>query len=468
MMQDKKILQDIIALLQDYNFAENNCYDQQIYNGLYRIFNERWITIHPHGDVEDEDGKKDYRRLKLEDGESPREAIKRAYGSSQKEKNKEVTETREKIRAQVKGEFDKREYYKKLDRNASKLWQAYSKLAENNHALWTDTDEVKMEKSAVIDEAHKKYMSAADERREVAKDINNIHKERKENIKKALDQIGSINIKKALAKADIKETTKRIENALKDFDYKKLEAEREEISKQVDAERNARKKQIAEATSEAEREKLQNEYQEWYEKSEIRQKQNKISNDIIHFSSNRMKAISKALQINGGVAFKMEVDKKSVLKNKVEKANELLSGIINKDYIPDFMPVAKGRSGRGECAGNYVILEGSDTVDTHIHEVMHWLERVNPKMLANSKAFLQYRTEGEEALQLKKITNLKFNANEVAKKDNFFSPYCGKIYDDATEIMSMGVQRLFKYPEDFMKNDREYFDFVIANLQGKL
>jgi hypothetical protein len=51
-----------------------------IKNELLKAINEeKWITIHPHGDVEDEDGHKDYRRIKLEDGETPKEAIERIY-----------------------------------------------------------------------------------------------------------------------------------------------------------------------------------------------------------------------------------------------------------------------------------------------------------------------------------------------------------------------------------------------------
>lgn len=41
----------------------------------YTVENERWITIHPHGKDSD-----DYRRIKLEDGETPKEAIDRIYG----------------------------------------------------------------------------------------------------------------------------------------------------------------------------------------------------------------------------------------------------------------------------------------------------------------------------------------------------------------------------------------------------
>lgn len=44
-----------------------------------KVENEKWITIHPHGDESE-----DYRRLKLEDGESPKEAIDRVYKKEDK------------------------------------------------------------------------------------------------------------------------------------------------------------------------------------------------------------------------------------------------------------------------------------------------------------------------------------------------------------------------------------------------
>lgn len=45
-----------------------------------KVDNDRWITIKPHGDESD-----DYRRLKLEDGETPKEAIERIYGKKDDE-----------------------------------------------------------------------------------------------------------------------------------------------------------------------------------------------------------------------------------------------------------------------------------------------------------------------------------------------------------------------------------------------
>ena len=45
---------------------------------------EKWITIKPHGDVSE-----DYRRLKLEDGETPKQAIDRVYKKEDAKKNTE-------------------------------------------------------------------------------------------------------------------------------------------------------------------------------------------------------------------------------------------------------------------------------------------------------------------------------------------------------------------------------------------
>lgn len=93
MMSDIELLKGLINIIRNQKVITGE--DLKVFNGLSTIINERWITIHPHGDVEDEDGKKDYRRLKLEDGESPKEAINRVYGKSDKSKddtaNKEKT-----------------------------------------------------------------------------------------------------------------------------------------------------------------------------------------------------------------------------------------------------------------------------------------------------------------------------------------------------------------------------------------
>lgn len=90
---------DLFIIKELYNIIENTkCEtfsDAEIVKGLRKIINEKWITIHPHGNIEDENGKKDYRRLKLEDGETPKEAIERVYGKDDKPKEEPKNQPKE-------------------------------------------------------------------------------------------------------------------------------------------------------------------------------------------------------------------------------------------------------------------------------------------------------------------------------------------------------------------------------------
>ena len=67
---------------------------------LKAVNEERWITIHPHGEDSE-----DYRRLKLEDGETPKEAIDRVY---KKEDNIKDDNPKEVLKAN-KGKIEKLE-----------------------------------------------------------------------------------------------------------------------------------------------------------------------------------------------------------------------------------------------------------------------------------------------------------------------------------------------------------------------
>lgn len=156
-------------------------------------------------------------------------------------------------------------------------------------------------------------------------------------------------------------------------------------------------------------------------------------------------------------------------KKAFDTAKQLLDGFFSSNIKKGDLAVkARGRV-RANCGENEIQLASEDDFDVMIHEYGHYLEHNNPNMLINSMAFLQYRTQGEDIRSLKLLTgNKSYGYGERAKADKFFSPYCGKFYDDATEIMSMGLQRLFTDAKKFAEEDREYFDFVIANARGEL
>ncbi|WP_459696006.1 minor capsid protein [Lactococcus petauri] len=134
-------------------------------------------------------------------------------------------------------------------------------------------------------------------------------------------------------------------------------------------------------------------------------------------------------------------------------------GIYTKDTKRGFFSEhgIKGRTWRSGIADNAVSImlsKGSRTVN--YHEIGHYVEYFNPEALRMSKLFLEYRTKDEKEISMSDILYW-YGQNERTKKDNFISPYIGRTYKNATEILSMGLESLFE-PQDghvFSQSSRE-------------
>ena len=101
-----------LALVNNPRYERANI----VFNSKTEVLNDKWITIKPHGDDSD-----DYRRLKLEDGETPKEAIERAYGKDDKKEEKEDLETVRKEYAEIKkSEPGEEEVLKQIEEHAQK------------------------------------------------------------------------------------------------------------------------------------------------------------------------------------------------------------------------------------------------------------------------------------------------------------------------------------------------------------
>lgn len=108
-----------------------------------------------------------------------------------------------------------------------------------------------------------------------------------------------------------------------------------------------------------------------------------------------------------------------------------------------------------------------------IHEMGHHLEHHNSDVHYQAQRFLRYRTQGEDAISLATHTgHVSYDKSEVAKPDRFINPYMGKIYRDnegknyATEIISMGLEKMWADPVGFAKADPQYFDFMYSVVRG--
>jgi hypothetical protein len=103
------------------------------------------------------------------------------------------------------------------------------------------------------------------------------------------------------------------------------------------------------------------------------------------------------------------------------------------------------------------------------HELAHHLE-ADPMLLHSAKAFLEKRRKSDRTVSLRKLTkNTGYRPHEKAYEDDFFDPYIGKVYPDATEVMSMGAES-FSDPEILAKRmgkDPEMFAFILGAMRAK-
>lgn len=108
-----------------------------------------------------------------------------------------------------------------------------------------------------------------------------------------------------------------------------------------------------------------------------------------------------------------------------------------------------------------------------IHEMGHWLEYSDPAIHEKALAFLERRTAGEKAVKLNKLfPGHGYGADEITKKDKFEHPYTGKIYmrggvQNATEIVSMGLEAMYTDPVAFASSDPDFFDFIFNLARGQ-
>ena len=91
--------------------------------------------------------------------------------------------------------------------------------------------------------------------------------------------------------------------------------------------------------------------------------------------------------------------------------------------------------------------------------------------------FKKYRLKGQEPVELNTLFS-QFDPGERGADDDFgklfghkssSAYYTGKDYGDhATEILSMGMEQLYKNPAHFARTDPEFCKFVLGILDGSL
>jgi hypothetical protein len=127
-------------------------------------------------------------------------------------------------------------------------------------------------------------------------------------------------------------------------------------------------------------------------------------------------------------------------------------------------------------------LSEKSNAGTMVHEFGHWLDDHLPGVLEATQAFLKYRVGNEPTESMADVStrvyghSSGYGADEMGRKDHFDRAfpeveayYTGKDYGNrATEVLSMGLEKLYNDPVDFAKKDPEFFKFILGISDGSL
>jgi hypothetical protein len=120
---------------------------------------------------------------------------------------------------------------------------------------------------------------------------------------------------------------------------------------------------------------------------------------------------------------------------------------------------------------NRIWMNAKSDSDVVVHEMGHWLEDRSTATQDLRKAHVAARTVGERAQRLSSLKpGYRFGRDEIALKDEFIDPYVGKVYGSragsSSEVISMGLQEMYRNPWALARDDPRLFDFIYDLLQG--
>lgn len=186
---------------------------------------------------------------------------------------------------------------------------------------------------------------------------------------------------------------------------------------------------------------------------------------------------------------RIKADKPRKLSPNIRKGLDLMASIVPASKLPEQIGLQIVRNGtlRAFCLAGNIKITDQHIPSTMAHEIAHAVEFNHPDILRKSAAFLYDRSNGEPAKPLiQLVPGINYRPNEIAFEDKWAErgskPYAGKIYangyyptisrDDfvnsvqASEILSMGIQRILEDPASFQQQDPDYFNFIKSQLRS--
>ena len=154
---------------------------------------------------------------------------------------------------------------------------------------------------------------------------------------------------------------------------------------------------------------------------------------------------------------------------KAAEASNFLSGFLSEKVQKTlYVGLADTKKLRSFSIGRGIFMSEKASTDVFVHEIGHVIESANPKVFELCKGFLYHRIGSE------KPSTIFRGKSEVGAEDDWrkafgaSAKYVGKWYPDGTEILSMGLEKLFNDPRGFAVADPEFFKFIIGIVTGTL
>ena len=159
---------------------------------------------------------------------------------------------------------------------------------------------------------------------------------------------------------------------------------------------------------------------------------------------------------------------------QTEAAFDWLRRVVRCGSLPEvgIRPAARGTRASYSFASGAMNVAMDDGAATIIHEFGHHIEYTGHRVMREAVGFYEIRTEGEALRRLSEVSEgLAYRADEVTKVDKFIDPYMGKFYGDGddiycTELVSMGIEMLYRDPVRLAREDPEYFEWIVNIVKG--
>ena len=161
------------------------------------------------------------------------------------------------------------------------------------------------------------------------------------------------------------------------------------------------------------------------------------------------------------------------MRQKTEEAARIVASLVDRDVLPQIsVQYNKGNRAYYTDRDRTIHVNKDTSLSTYVHEMMHDLEYAHPDISTKTKAFLVERGGGIAPRKLRDITgNSAYESYEVAYEDAWIkrggSAYMGKLYpSNATELVTMGMERIIADPRDFAVKDPDYFKLMLEIIRN--